>query len=401
MTRKIVIASQKGGVGKTTVAINLGYSLRRLGSKVLIVDADPQGGIATVCKKKELNSRGLVQVLRGEVSFADAVLPLQDEQLSVIGTGMATPEDVVYFEEEAMGGRLANLFESGLDSYDFVLFDAPVGIGFITRELLAASDSLLQVINCRAGTAKTVARLLNLYVWMRKNFNQSLKLEGILFNMVDESNQIEQKIMKQLMSRLPVNLFFSTIIPHDSIFEIAALKGVPLEQLKAGHGIAKKFMEMAVEVDRRKHQSVGELIYGEEEEISLPEDGHEEKNASGEFVDRIKEVLADLCGNGGFYGAVVADEMGFPLADYQSPLEVDALATYSSLLGEALSKAGSIIEMPEANNLVMDINENDKMLLHRFAILDDQYSLVAVCSQENEAIGEITLAANRIAGVLS
>ena len=401
MTRKIVIASQKGGVGKTTVAINLGYSLRRLGSKVLLVDTDPQGGVATVCKRKELNSNGLVQVLRGEVSFDDAVVPLMGEQLYVIGTGITVPEDVAFFEEEVMGQKLRNLFSSGLDTYDFVLFDAPVGVGFITRELLACSDSLLQVINCRAGTAKTVSRLLNLYVWMRKNVNQSLKLEGILFNMVDDTDQIEQKIMKQLMSRLPVKLFFNSVIPSDSIFEIAALKGVSLEQLEAGHGIAKKFMEMAVEVDSRKHQSVGELLYGEEEEISVLDDGQEENNASGEYVDKIREVLADLCGNGGFYGAVVADGMGFSLADYESPLSVDALSTYSSLLGEALSKAGSIIEMPEANNLVMDINENDKMLLHRFAILDDLYSLVAVCSQENEAIGEISLAANRIAGILS
>ncbi len=401
MTRKIVIASQKGGVGKTTVAINLGYSLRRLGSKVLLVDTDPQGGVATVCKRKELNSNGLVQVLRGEVPFDGAVVPLMGEQLYVIGTGITVPEDVAFFEEEVMGQKLRNLFSSGLDTYDFVLFDAPVGVGFITRELLACSDSLLQVINCRAGTAKTVSRLLNLYVWMRKNVNQSLKLEGILFNMVDDTDQIEQKIMKQLMSRLPVKLFFNSVIPSDNIFEIAALKGVSLEQLEAGHGIAKKFMEMAVEVDSRKHQSVGELLYGEEEEISVLDDGQEENNASGEYVDKIREVLADLCGNGGFYGAVVADGMGFSLADYESPLSVDALSTYSSLLGEALSKAGSIIEMPEANNLVMDINENDKMLLHRFAILDDLYSLVAVCSQENEGIGEISLAANRIAGILS
>ena len=401
MTRKIVIASQKGGVGKTTVAINLGYSLRRLGSKVLVVDADPQGGIASICKTKELNSKGLVQILRGDISFSEAVLPLKGDQLHVLGTGMASPEDVAYFEEEVMGKRLHTLFESGLESYDFVLFDAPVGVGFIARELLACSDSLLQVINCRAGTAKTVSRLLNLYVWMRKNFNKSLKLEGLLFNMVDETNEIEQKIMKQLMSRLPVKLFFNSIIPHDPIFEIAALKGVSFEELEAGKGIAKKFMEMAVEVDSRIHQSVGDLVYGEEEDISALEDGQEETNDSGEYVDKIREVLADLCSNGGFYGAIVADDMGFSLADYQSPLAVDALSTYSSLLSETLSKAGSIIEMPEANNLVMDINENDKMLLHRFVILDDLYCLVAICSQENEALGEISLAATRIAGVLS
>ena len=403
MTRRITIASQKGGVGKTTVTINLGYSLRRLGTKVLIVDADPQGGVATACKSTGIEKKGLVQVLRGEISLDQAVVPLKGHQLSMLGTGMSKPEDLIYFEEQVAANRLSELFASWSSDFDFVLFDAPVGVGSVTRELLSVSDSLLQVINCRAGTVKTISKLLNLYVWIRKNRNPALKLEGILFNMMTEASKIEERISKQLISRLPARLFFNTRIPSDPIFEIASLKGVPLEELSAGRAIGKNFMELAIEVDTKKHQDVGDMLSGDEYEIASeddPGDGIPDGTAV-KHVDKIKEALEELCISGGFYGAVVADVMGFSLADYHSPLDVDSLATYSSLLGEALAKAGSIIDMPEANNLIMDINSTDKMLLHRFSILDDQYSLVAVCPQEVEAIGEVSLAATRIAGALS
>jgi len=401
MTRKITIASQKGGVGKTAVTINLAYSLRRLGKKVLIVDGDSQGGVATACRQKIINSKGLVQVLKGEDTLAGVAVALDGDELAVIGSGISAPEDIVYFEEQAAAGRLAPLFNNDLDKYDFVLFDAPVGIGAITRELLTTSGSFIQVLNCRAGTVITLSKLLNLYIWIRKNFNPELKIEGILFNMLNSESVIESKIVKQLKSRLPAKLFFDTAIPFDDAFEVASIKALPLEKLKTGHRVARDFMALAVEVDTRKHQFVGDVLFGDDYDFASQEEAEGEDSSIAGNRDEIKEALGDMCDNGGFYGAVVADEMGFPLADYSSPIGVDALATCSSLLGEALVKAGSIIEMSDVNNLMMDINEKDKLVLHRFSLLDESYVLVAVCPQEVEAIGEIDLAVARIVKSLS
>lgn len=401
MTRKITVASQKGGVGKTAVTINLAYSLRRLGKKVLIVDGDSQGGVATACRLKIINSKGLVQVLKGEDSLAGVVVPLAGDELAVIGTGISSPEDIVYFEEQATAGKLGPLFNKGLDRYDFVLFDAPVGIGCVTRELLTISDSFLQVLNCRAGTVITLSKLLNLYIWIRKNFNPDLKIEGILFNMLNDGSVIENKIVKQLKSRLPTKLFFDTAIPFDDAFEVASIKALPLEKIKAGHRVARDFMALAVEVDTGKHQFVGEVMFGDDYDFAPPEETGDEESSLAMNRDEIKEALGEMCENGGFYGAVVADEMGFPLADYRSPIGVDALATCSSLLGEALVKAGSIIEMSDVNNLIMDINGEDKLVLHRFTLLDENYVLVAICPRDVEALGEIDLAAARIIKSLS
>jgi chromosome partitioning protein len=401
MTRKITVASQKGGVGKTAVTINLAYSLRRLGKKVLIVDGDSQGGVATACRLKIINSKGLVQVLQGGENLAGVIMPLDGDDLGVIGTGISRPEDIVYFEQQALAGKLGQLFADGLDEYDFVLFDAPVGVGVVTRELLTISDSFMQVLNCRAGTVITLSKLLNLYIWIRKNFNPDLKIEGILFNMLNSESVIENKIVKQLKSRLPAKLFFDTAIPYDDAFEVASIKALPLEKLKAGHRVARDFMALAVEVDTGKHQFVGDVLFGDDYDFAPPEETAGEESSIAKNRDEIKEALGEMCESGGFYGAVVADEMGFPLADYSSPIGVDALATCSSLLGEALVKAGGIIEMSDVNNLMMDISGEDKLVLHRFAILDESYVLVAICPQEVEALGEIGLAAARIIKFLS
>ncbi|MEN8134991.1 MAG: ParA family protein [Thermodesulfobacteriota bacterium] len=403
MTRKITIASQKGGVGKTAVTINLAYSLRRLGKSVLIVDSDPQGGVATACRLKTLNNKGLVQVLRGEQTLAEVTVPLDGDDLAVIGTGITEPEDIVFFEEQAAARKLGPLFAGDLSAYDFVLYDAPVGVGVVTRELFSISDSFIQVLNCRAGTVITLAKLLNLYIWIRKNFNPELKIEGILFNMVDSSSVIENKIVKQLKSRLPTKLFFDTSIPFAEVFEVASIKALPLEKLTAGHRVARDFMTLAVEVDTRKHQFVGDLLVGDDSDFTSMAESQDEESARAELQHRddIKDALQELCEGGGFYGAVVADEMGFPLADYRSPIGVDVLATCSSLLGEALVKAGGIIEMPDVNNLIMDINGEDKLVLHRFSILEEGYVLVAVCPQDVDAIGDIGLAAARIVNSLS
>lgn len=403
MTRKITIASHKGGVGKTAVTINLSYSLRRLGKKVLIVDGDSQSGVTTACRLKILSSKGLVQVLRGELSLADVAVPLDGDELAVIGTGITSPEDIVFFEEQAAAKKIGPLFNDDLSFYDFVLYDAPVGLGVVTREFFSMSNSFIQVINCRIGTVVTISKLLNLYIWIRNNFNHDLKIEGILFNMFKSSSVIENNIVKQLKSRLPAKLFFDTSIPFDEVFEIASLKALPLEKLASGRRVARDFMTLAVEVDTRKHQFAGDLLLGEDYDVASMEGSSADESASValQHRDEIQDVLKKMCGSAGFYGAVVADEMGFPLANFSSPIGIDALATCSSLLGESLVKAGNIIEVTEINNMVMDISTDDKLILHRFAILEDWYFLVAVCPQHIDAIGEIGLAAARIANTLS
>ena len=93
------------------------------------------------------------------------------------------------------------------------------------------------------------------------------------------------------------------------------------------------------------------------------------------------DYLKKLCEKSDYYGAVIADEMGFPLADYNCPISTESLAAFTSVLGDSLEKAENILELEDANNITLEINETDKVALRRFTALNSPYFLLVVCSQ--------------------
>jgi chromosome partitioning protein len=407
MSRKIAILSQKGGVGKTSVVLNLAYALSRIGGKkVLAVDVDPQGGIATALNLKP--EKGLVQILRGESTLKEALVELKTEALFLLGNGVQAPDDMLYLEEQALAGKLRSILAVYGD-YDFVLFDSPAGIGIINREILAISNSFIQVIDCRAGSVKSMAKLLKLSSWIKREVNPGLYLEGVLVNRFQSDNQIQAKILERVKSRFPARLFFETMLKDDIVFEYAAIKGLPVERFADGKKTAKSFLALAIEVCNRKMRLQEDINTLAEEALADdvgdlgPVVGKEGDPALDKKIlpdDRITAILRDLCKNGGCRGAVVADEMGLPLAEHQCPFGVDSLSTYGSILGEALVSAGNILKISEANNIAMDINEDEKLVLHRFPLLGNNYFLLSICLQEAEVLGEMSYAADRIAAEL-
>jgi len=406
MNRKIAVLSQKGGVGKTTVTLNLAYSLCRIGGKkVLVIDADPQGGIASAVNLKPM--QGLVQILRGECSLKEAMIPLKGDKLVLLANGIQLPEDIVFLEQQAMAGELRPIL-AVFGEYDFVLYDSPAGIGAITREILAVCNSFIQVIDCQAGSVKSMAKLLKLSSWIKRQVNPGLYLEGVLVNRFRAESGIQVKILERVKSRFPARLFFETIIADESVFEHAAIKGLPVERFVDGKRATRAFLAMAIEVCAKKMRSqedinaLAEVALGDDGELAqlFDKDGDQNLSKTPLQGDRVNEILRELCGNCGCRGAVVADEMGLPLAEHQSPFGVDALATYGSILGEALVGADSILKMSEANNVAMDINDDEKLVMRRFPIMDSNYFLLAVCPQDAEVLGELEYATDRIADEL-
>jgi chromosome partitioning protein len=408
MSRKIAVLSHKGGVGKTSVVLNLAHALSRIGgNKVLIVDADPQGGVAAALNLKP--EKGLMQILRGQSSLKEAVAEIRPGTIFLLANGIREPEDTRFLEESALTGKLRSALEI-FGEYDFVLYDSPAGVGGINREILSVCGSFLQVIDCRAGTVKSMAKLLKLSSWIKREINQSLYLEGVLVNRFQPGNQIQTKILERVRSRFPARLFFETMINDDPVFEYAAIKGLPVERFADGKNAAKAFVSLAIEVSARKMRSPEDINALAEEALGdevgdldqvLAKGGERILNQKPLADDRIVTILKDLCNNCGCCGAVVADEMGLPLAEHQSPFGIDALSTFGSVLGEALANAGNILKVPEANNIVMDISEEEKLVLHRFPIMDSNYYLLAVCPQESEVLGELGYAADRIAAELT
>lgn len=399
--------SQKGGVGKTTVTLNLAFSLCRIGGKkVLVIDADPQGGIAAAVNLKP--EKGLVQILRGECSLKEALVPLKGDSLLLLANGILVPEDIVYLEEQAMAGELRSIL-AVFGEYDFVLYDSPSGIGAISREILSVCNSFIQVIDCLAGSVKSMAKLLKLSSWIKRQVNPGLYLEGVVVNRFRADDQIQVKILEKVKSRFPARLFFETLIADEPVFEHAAIKGLPVERFTDGKKATKSFLAMAIEVCAKKMRSQEDINALAEEALGdgvgdfsqlIGKEGDHSLDKAPIQGDRVTAILKDLCGNCGCRGAVVADEMGLPLAEHQSPFGVDALSTYGSILGEALAGAGNILKMSEANNIIMDLNEDDKLVMRRFPIMDANYFLLAVCPQEAEVLGELEYATDRIATAL-
>jgi chromosome partitioning protein len=407
MNRKIAVLSQKGGVGKTTVTLNLAFALCRIGGKkVLVIDADLQGGVASAVYLKP--EKGLVQILRGECSLKEALIPLKGDNLVLLASGIQVPEDSVYLEEQAMTGKLRAIL-TVFGEYDFVLYDSPAGIGVINREILSVCNSFIQVIDCRASSVKSMARLIKLSFWIRKQVNPELYLEGVVVNRFQPESVIQVKILERVKSRFPARFFFETLIVDDPVFEHASIKGVPVARCIDGKAATKAFLAIAIEVCAKKMQSqedINVLVektlgdeFGDLDQL-FGKEGDETFLKTPVHGDRVAEILRELCTNGGCRGAVVADEMGLSLAEYQSPFGVDALATYGSILGEALVGADTILKMAEANNIVMDINDDEKLVMRRFPHMDSNYFLVAVCPQEVEVLGELEYATNRIAAEL-
>ncbi len=406
MNKIISIVSQKGGVGKTTTALNLGYSLSLMGSKVLIIDGDPQGGVALAVNLKTRTAKGLVHALKPDSPEDGNVIEfLKKDSLAVAGVGIEHPDDIHFFEQAADDGTLGELIKNMAGDFDYILIDAPVGVGRIVKALLEVSNSYLLLINCKAGTVKSLPRLIKLAEWLKKNVNKELELEGIITTMFDSKSQSEEKIYNHFKARLPSDYFMNTVVPFDSRFELASIKAIPVALLADGRSIADPYMKLAMELQSNNEKTAhtadtNDLLNKNNEagyQGTLGNDSQEEAFKS----DILTDILASMCERGDLYGTVIADEMGFPLDEYNSPVSTEALAAFTSVLNDTLEKADSILDMHDANNISMDINENDKLILRKFEVLNSTYYLLAVCPQEAQPIGEMAVAVSKIISKLS
>jgi chromosome partitioning protein len=386
MAMIITIASQKGGVGKTTTALNLGYSLSQQGKKVLIIDGDPQGGLTEACNLRKKTAKGLLHILNGTVQGPDAIQPLYNNKLAVLGSGVINAEDIDTLESAAANEQLSTILRDLSAVYDYMIIDAPVGVGVVVKALLSASDRYLIVINCKASTMKTLPRLMRTAEWVQKNVNTNLKFLGVLVNMYNAANASEEKIFTYFKSSLSRKFFFDTVLPQDIQFEAASFRSLPVTMLQEGADIAASFDLFADEILNRVNDT------SEKKEVSstIDSDG---KQLEDDFYSNL---LKELCEKSEYYGAVVADEMGFPLSAYNCPGSIDTLAAFTSVLGDSLAKAENILELEGANNITLEINESDKVALRRFNALNSTYFLLVLCPQAAVFPGLVELTISEI-----
>ncbi len=247
--RVIAIANQKGGVGKTTTAINLAASLAAAECRVLLVDSDPQGNTTSgLGFRKNQGRRTLYHALLEEASLAELVLETELEGLLLVPADKnLVGANIELVSDPQRERRLANLLPSIRPNYSYIVIDCPPALDLLTVNALAAADSLLVPIQCEYFALEGVSELLDTVERVRHAFNPALELEGVLLTMFDERTNLSRQVADDLREFFGQKTF-QTVIPRNVRLAEAPSFGKPILVYDVRSRGAECYIRLAKEV---------------------------------------------------------------------------------------------------------------------------------------------------------
>ena len=252
MGRVYVFVNQKGGVGKTTSAINIGAYLAEAGKSVLLVDFDSQANLSSGVGIGEKDAKpGIYEVLSGLAPLDKAIRTTAIPELRAIPSGLdLSGAAVELIDQEERDYYLKNALEPVRKSYDYILIDCPPSLGVLTINGLAAADAVLIPMQCEYFAMEGLTHLLQTIRRIKKGTNPNLEIGGIFFTMYDSRTRLAQQVVKEVTGYFRDKVY-NTIIPRNVRLSEAPSHGLPISKYDPNSLGARAYCNLAAEVMER------------------------------------------------------------------------------------------------------------------------------------------------------
>lgn len=249
MAKIIAVTNQKGGVGKTTTAVNLSSCLAYIGKKTLLIDCDPQGNATSGFGiEKSDYTYSVYDCLVDSSKTKDAVVKTKYSNMSVLPSSpdlSAAEIELAY--EEKREFFLKNAISDIKNDFDFIIIDSPPSLGMITINILTASDSILIPIQCEYYALEGVSQLINTVKTIKKKLNSKIEIEGVLGTMYDGRTNLSIQVLEEVKRFFP-NKIYKTVIPRNIRLSEAPSFGEPIIKYDVTSKGASAYMSLAKEV---------------------------------------------------------------------------------------------------------------------------------------------------------
>ncbi|MED5395766.1 MAG: ParA family protein [Pseudomonadota bacterium] len=253
--RIIAIANQKGGVGKTTTAINLSTALAAIHQKVLILDLDPQGNASTgLGISRSDRSVSSYQVLIGEAGILDAIHKTEISGLDIVPSGTDLyGAEIELVEMEAREYCLRKALSLGAGAYDYIFIDCPPALNLLTLNALVAAQAVLVPLQCEFYALEGVSQLVKTIDQVRRAFNPALDIQGIVLTMHDRRNNLSELVANDVREHFG-DTVYNTVIPRNVRVSEAPSHGLPVLVYDINCTGSQAYLTLAGEVIQRERE---------------------------------------------------------------------------------------------------------------------------------------------------